>query len=47
MTYKFNLINSIVLVVFGLWGYSVEDLYSPNSCILWVSIVITLQRSKK
>tara|TARA_B100000161_G_C33478285_1_gene381297 strand:+ start:30 stop:380 length:351 start_codon:yes stop_codon:yes gene_type:complete len=47
MTYKFHLINSIVLVVFGLWGYSVGGSFTALIPVFFGLVLLSLYKGVK
>ena len=47
MTYKFHLINSIVLVVFGLWGYLVGGSFTALIPVFFGLVLLSLYKGVK
>ncbi|MEC7908577.1 MAG: hypothetical protein VYB95_04595, partial [Verrucomicrobiota bacterium] len=47
MTFKFHLINSIVLVVFGLWGYSVGGSFTALIPVFFGLVLLSLYKGVK
>lgn len=47
MTFKFHLINAIVLIIFGLWGYSVGRSFTALIPVFFGLILLSLYKGVK